>query len=119
MRSLFYLGCLFLSFNLYAQNFGPVKNGVTRLDNEHTQVLMYLDSKEGGNYSFTVGNKLLTTPNGKPHYQQVFPGMQAIFPFTINNRYINNGKVMICSMEYNPKAKYTRDVCYNVKVEIF
>lgn len=101
-----------------AQDFGPMKDGVINMGNGYTQVQMYLYSKEGGKYYFTIGGKVINAANtNQPNLQTVLPGMTAYFPMTINNKYIVNNHIMICSTEYQPVGLYSREVCFNVKVQ--
>lgn len=48
-----------------AQDFGPLKDGVVNMGNGYTQVQMYLYSKEGGQFFFTIGGKVITDESGK------------------------------------------------------
>ncbi|CAD5236028.1 hypothetical protein PP187_gp039 [Klebsiella phage vB_KvM-Eowyn] len=106
---------LFASIGVQAHNFGPASMQNARGVNE-TIVVMNLKSTWSGFYSFSVGGKPLRDNGNKIIQKFVIEGMTAQFPFTIDNKYIKNDHVMICSWENRPDVMFKQEVCFNVKV---
>lgn len=107
---------LMLPFVSEAHTFGPVE-GYTFNTGGFTQVQMTLYSKQGGYYYFTIGDKVMMNKTGtEPNLQYVVAGMPAYFPLTINNKYVVNNHIMICSTEARKDVRYSQEVCFNVRV---
>lgn len=106
---------LFVSIGVQAHNFGPASMQNSRGVNE-TIIVMNLKSTWSGFYSFSVGGKTLLDGANQPIKKFVIEGMVAQFPMTIDNKYIKNDHVMICSWENRVEVMFRQEVCFNVKV---
>ncbi|WP_368762025.1 hypothetical protein [Klebsiella pneumoniae] len=107
---------IMLSASASAHMFGPASMQNSRGVDGKTTIIMQITSKWSGLYSFSVGGKTLTDSSGKPVQKFVMAGMRADFPMTINNRYIANDRILICSWENREQVTFRQEVCFNVKV---
>lgn len=116
------IGIVFFAANASAHYFGPV-NQTNSIDMDgYSQIEMYIDTKESGDFVFRVGNKVIADKKGIPYKKYVFGGERATFPMTINNKFIqqhDNGQkyVPICAMQVIPNVQFQPEVCFNVHVE--
>lgn len=104
-----------VSVGAQAHTFGPASMQNVRGYKE-TTVVMNLKSTWSGFYSFSVGGNPLRDDNKQIIAKFVIEGMVAQFPITINNKYIKNDHIMICSWENRTEVMFRQEVCFNVKV---